>query len=182
METQRLRYFADIEKVSKGEDNQAISAFVIFRSMEGLTRSKKAFKIGCCKKCWFRICCCFCPFNRLAEVQFHNRFLTTRSAVEPELLNWQNFGVTRKQRCMRNLAFIIIMLLLTVALFYGILFAESTIAEEELTFPVIECSADITKTLASADAYAFKENTEQANGDFYCYCSNLYNSMGAKGL
>jgi len=161
-----------------GKSNQALCAMVIFRSMEGVQRSKKALGISGFKKFLFRICCC-CFSSKYARIQFKNRFLNLKPAVDPELLLWQNFGVSKKQRCMRIIIFVIFVLGILSLCFYSILFLEYTIQDSEAKLPGYDCSGDVLITQASTDYF---NDLENRNGDFVCFCENLYNKEGYYGL
>ena len=56
------------------QDNQAVSAFVLFRSMEGYERCLYAFKINMFIKTWLKIFYCCYP-KSIKEKLFKGRFL-----------------------------------------------------------------------------------------------------------
>jgi hypothetical protein len=56
IEQLKQNYFENTEKM--GQDNQAIQAFVLFRSMEGVERCIKAFDYNWFEVAWFSVFSC----------------------------------------------------------------------------------------------------------------------------
>ena len=61
---------------------------------------------------------------------FKGRFLDIKKAVDPELMLWHNFGVSKKQRCLRTIIYIVFFVIVVGGLFYSILFLQYTIDEQ----------------------------------------------------
>jgi hypothetical protein len=124
-----------------------MAAIVTFRSMEGVQRALAAFKIHkirrnfsdffnwlCIKR--FKGCCFKSGFR---DVKFNKRWLRVKKSVDPELLIWQNYGVTKMSRCLRICLYSVIMGIILIVCFYGILFFENIIYLKELEQPDINC-------------------------------------------
>jgi len=104
-----------------GNDNQAVAAIVTVRSMEGVQRAKEAFIHTWIKKKLSEIFCTCCFKKDFYNIKFRNKWLSTYASVEPELLLWQNYGVSKKQLCFRTIFFTICMLGLLSVSFYSVL-------------------------------------------------------------
>lgn len=148
IESTRQKYYEVIQ--GKKKVNTAKCAIVVFRSMEGLQRAKAAFEVGWFSRLRYWVCCC-CVSRRLGQVLFKGRFLKVKKAVDPELLCWQNFGVSKKQRCLRTLIYIIFVILVLGVCFYSILFLQYTIDEAESLVPAGQCPQHVELTQASTD-------------------------------
>ena len=118
-----------------GHDNQAVAAIVTFRSMEGVQRAKHAFMHSWIKKklsdTLFTRCfkCCF--KKDLQNIKFKDIWLDTAQSVEPELLLWQNYGVSKTQKCLRHFFFLICIIGLLSTSFYSVLYFEKLIYDQE---------------------------------------------------
>jgi hypothetical protein len=117
----KSRYFSNVGLM--GLDNQAVCAFVLFRSMEGVERAVSAFDSWSITKVFFSIFTCCISEKRKSKL-FKNNWLTVKHSVEPELLIWENFGVTVWSRMIRMLLYIVFVLMMLVVCFYIILFLE----------------------------------------------------------
>lgn len=151
--------------------------------MEGFSRAKKAFRVNICQKMYYSIASFFYQPKRLSQIRFHNKFMRVKQAVEPDLILWQNFGVSKKSRFFRTIIFILFTIMLLMVCFYGILLLEHFIQKTEVNFPSqINCNTDVTKVAASADAYNFIHNRPDQTGDFFCFCQNMYNQYDSSKL
>jgi len=131
IDIKRQHYYDSINTEGR-KHNQALSALVLFRSMEGRRRALRAFKVNCCVRFWYNFCKCFTRCNgffqkKYGDVLFKNTFLKVRNAVEPDLLLWQNFGVSKKNRCCRSVIFFLFVIFVLIVCFYGILLLENLI-------------------------------------------------------
>jgi hypothetical protein len=115
------KYFLSLEKI--GKNNQAVAAFVTFRSMEGVQRAIRGFKSTRLQRGWFTLFYC-CTNSRQKSKLFKNRWLKVEQAVEPELLIWENFGVGRINRVIRILFYLIFVLFMLVLCFYVVSYLE----------------------------------------------------------
>lgn len=172
IEVSRSNYYQDL---AQGDNlNQALCAIVVFRSMEGVQRAKRLFKVPFYKQLLYKVCCRCCS-NNYANIMFKGKFFSIKTAVEPELLIWQNFGVTKKQRCVRIFLFGLFVLIMLSLCFYAILSLEYIIQKSEMEIPDIVCPDTVLLSQASVD---YQLDPEQRNGNFHCFCSNLYNAYG----
>jgi hypothetical protein len=129
--------------------------------------------------------CCFCiKSQRVEKIKFHDKFMKVKLAVEPDLILWQNFGVSKKSRFFRSIVFIFFTSLVLSFCFYGILQLERFIQKTEIAFPSqINCVEDkVSLTEASADFYSFESSDKDQTGDFYCFCNVAYKDNGIAGL
>jgi hypothetical protein len=63
----------------------------------------------------------------MEKLKFKGRVLKVEEAVEPELLYWQNYAVSFKERVVRNILYIFYTTLVMIACFYGIFSLEVAI-------------------------------------------------------
>ena len=115
------------------QNNQAVSAFVLFRSMEGVERAKYGFKTYWLERTWFSIFTC-CKSEKRKSKMLNGKWLHVEQAVEPELLIWENFGVSTSSRFFRLMFYIIFVIAMLVGCVYIISYLEnaSNAAENEL--------------------------------------------------
>ena len=76
-----------------GTDNQAIQAFVLFRSMEGVERCMSAFHQSWIKRKYLSVFTCCRSISSKLKL-FKGKQLIVERGLEPELLLWENFGVS----------------------------------------------------------------------------------------
>ena len=107
---------------------------MLFRSMEGVERALHAFKTSKFTRTWISIFTC-CMSKKQKQKLFKNTWLKVQPAVEPELLLWENFGVSRGSRIIRTGAYVLFVLVMLTVCFYIISFLEneSNKAENELS-------------------------------------------------
>lgn len=99
--------------------------------------------------------------------------------VEPELLLWENFGVTSSSKFLRLLVYIVFVFFMLIVCFYIILLLETAMNNASDQVPDIQCPMDIDSAAANIDYLA--EVSSRA-GDFHCFCKNLFNSEGLSGI
>jgi hypothetical protein len=98
--------------------------------MEGVQRAKHAFMhFWITKKLSDISCGCF--KKDLQNLKFKQQWLRASLSVEPELMLWQNYGVSKYQRCFRTLIFTICMLGLLSASLYSVLYFEKLCYDKE---------------------------------------------------
>lgn len=153
---------------------QAEVAFVLFRSMEGVERALKAFNTPWYTRLLYFFCrCCFSEEFK-AKI-LHGRFLRARRTIEPELINWHNFGVTRNQKCLTTSTFAGAAVMVLLVSFYAIQITTNGIRQTMRTVPDIACPAQVSLDAAQFDYFT---DVEQQNGDFHCFCLNLLKEEG----
>lgn len=118
----KAKYFENMEQI--GRDNQAVSAFITFRSMEGVERAIHGFKSNWLQRKWFTLFYC-CTSQKRKTKLFKNKWLHVEQAVEPELLIWENFGVSYFSRFFRIILYLIFVLFMLLVCFYTIAFLEA---------------------------------------------------------
>lgn len=101
-------------------------------------------------------------------------------AVNPELLCWQNYGQTMKERWGRNFIYFCYILFTMWMCFRAIFGFESKIqAAENLISSkgtgIQSCQENITAEMAFID---YKLDIKERSGDFDCYCDNIYHVDG----
>lgn len=102
-----------------------------------------------------------------------------KPAVEPELLIWENFGVSKLSRAFRILFYIIFVFCMLVFCFYivSLLEAASNTAQDELSG--VQCPANVDSNAANLDYYA---KPKKRTGDFHCFCKNMLSQDGLREL
>jgi hypothetical protein len=72
-------------------------------------------------KFFYRLLNFFNIKHKYSYILFKNSFLKVIKAVEPELLLWENFGATKKNRTCRKIIFVFILITTLVIVFYAVL-------------------------------------------------------------
>lgn len=106
-----------------GHNNQPVTAFILFRSMEGVERCIHAYSEWKITKWFFQIFECLQTEKQKAK-KFKGRWLKVNRGVEPELLLWENFGVTGSSKMIRLFIYIIFVVFMLIFCFYIILVLE----------------------------------------------------------
>ena len=87
--------------------------------MEGAERALKAFQTN-----FFQRWCCN---GSIKKLKFHSKYLEVQKTVDPELIIWQNFGMSQKQRFVRKVIYYFYVLIVLLFCFYSILRLEKLI-------------------------------------------------------
>lgn len=124
---ERTNYF-ETEKANRHEENQAVCAYVTFRSFEGKERCLREFDVPFYTKVVEAICCCFLP-EKLRAKKMQGRWLNVTTAVEPSLINWHNFGVSSIMKFFRAIVFFAFLALGIMLTFYIVLILERAAGE-----------------------------------------------------
>lgn len=157
-----------------GHDNQAVTAFILFRSMEGVERSIYAYKEWRVTKIFFSIFDCL-QTERQKFRLFRGHWLKVTRGVEPELLLWENFGVTGSSKLIRLFIYIIFVLIMLTICFYIILLLERASNNASDQVPDIQCPSEIDSAAANID---FLSDVTSRAGDFHCFCKRLFEAKG----
>ena len=122
----------------------------------------------CCTAC----CCCEGAAKKDYRFKvFHKKWLQVDAAAEPDLINWENLGLSRKARCFRISLLSVISLLLLFLTTLGILYAK--VKEQELTKGTIVCTdLAITEEEALAD-YLLSQADGEHSDTMWCYCRGI---------
>jgi hypothetical protein len=103
--------------------------------MEGFQRGIAAFHISFIKKVWMDFtavfCCGWCYKKTAYDIKFRGKWLRLKKTVDPELILWENFAITRTSKCLRKIVFGFAMLLLLAACFASVFWFEAAIYNEE---------------------------------------------------
>jgi hypothetical protein len=134
--------------------------------MEGAERALKAFQTN-----FFQRWCCTAGKKKL---KFRSKYMLVEKTVDPELIIWQNFGMSKKQRFVRKALYYVYVLSVLLICFYSILRLEKLCQDSEDMVLSISCSS-VTEEAALAD---FDKKAKNRTGDFHCYCKNLYQDQG----
>ena len=121
IEELKIKYFETMEEM--GTNNQVVTVFVLFRSMEGVERALYAFKSNKCTRMWFSLFTC-CMSKKQKSKLFKGKWIKVQPAVEPELLLWENFGVSQWGRFVRVMLYVIFVLVMLIVCFYIISYLE----------------------------------------------------------
>jgi hypothetical protein len=120
--------------------------------MEGVERALHAFKSNKLKRAWFSIFTC-CMSKKQKSKLFKNKWLIVEPAVEPELLLWENFGVSTSSRFVRVLFYIMFVLIMLVVCFYIISLLETESNKYENELAGVQCPGSIDSSAANLDFY-----------------------------
>lgn len=107
------------------------------------------------------------------EVKFKEQWLKVDTAVDPELLHWKNFGVSRKSKFFRQLIFLLSLISLFAICFYTVFYFENLIYDAEKRLPPFDCTTSIYQNVNENEALAdYKLSWDKRNGNWMCYCQN----------
>lgn len=153
-----------------------MSAFVLFRSMEGVERALVGFQHNRFFRYFFSVFYCCTP-KLYRKKLFRDKWIKVKRAVEPELLIWENFGVTKKSRFVRILLYLIFVVFMLGVCFFiiGILEKQSDNAQELI--PNVQCPEVVDASAANLDYIE-----DNRNGDFHCFCKSLFFSDGLRAI
>ena len=96
-----------------------------------------------------------------------------RTAVDPELLHWKNFGVSRKSKVARRAVFLVSLAALFAVCFSTVFYFEDLIYEAEKRLPPFDCTTSTYENVQQNEAFSdYKLSWDKRNGNWMCYCSN----------
>lgn len=87
--------YVEEKQATKGQ-NLIKNAFVVFRSMEGVSRLIKAYEMSSFSLCCFKYCCCCCDISEFNNKKFRGKYLKVDRAVEPSLIIWENLRISKR--------------------------------------------------------------------------------------
>lgn len=146
--------------------------------MEGCERAKFAFQSWGITKFWFWIFPCCMTIKRKQKC-FRGVQLDVEKGVEPELLIWENFGVSKFSKFFRLIFFIIFIIGMLVTCFKTIVALGNLTGEVSKQVPDIQCPKEIDSKSANLD---FMVAVNVRNGDFHCFCKNLLSKIPVSEL
>ena len=91
----KIAKYVEQTKSQKGQ-NLIKNAFVVFRSMEGVSRLIKAYEISKFHLCCLKSCYCCCEKGDYQDKLFHGKYLKVERAVEPSLILWENLRISKR--------------------------------------------------------------------------------------
>ena len=164
------------KKQFKKEQLNIKNAFVIFRTMEGAARMRTAYSAskltrGCNKLCHISGCDCV---PKHEQKRFHKHWLKVERALEPDLINWEHAGLSKKQYCCRFIILLSASFCLLVVTFYVIL--QFKIHQRSLPEKFVECASfnDLTRYEAYRDQLEYSQDSSELSDKMSCYCKALY--------
>jgi hypothetical protein len=92
--------------------------------MEAVERALVSFKYSKIKKCLFSCSKKFITRDDSSKV-FMGKLLNIHKGIEPELLIWENFGISKFSRLLRTIIYIIFVLSMLTFCFYIIFLLEN---------------------------------------------------------
>jgi hypothetical protein len=111
-------------------------AYVTFRSIEGQVRTLSLYKKGWCSSFWSRVCRTR-GYRWTLFKKSHK--MRVKQAISPELIKWENLGISSRQRCLRIFVIWFTSFLLIALCFGLIVYLEDLkVRLEEFSKP-IEC-------------------------------------------
>ena len=146
--------------------------------MEGVERAHFAYNNWNITRIFFSLFSC-CMSQKQKSKLFKGKWLNVERAVEPELLIWENFGVTKGSRFLRVIFYIVFVLFMLLVCFYIIQLLENASNAASNEVPDIQCPEFVDAAAANLDFYA---PFEKRTGDFHCFCKNLFAAEGFDGI
>lgn len=140
---QRVSYYSTL-KEQETDISQAICAFVTFRSFEGRERALKEFNVPWYIR-WTYFFSQFCLNEKYKEKRLQGRFLYVKDTLEPELLNWHNFGRRGFSFVFRNIVYYAAILLFLLFSFYICKSVNNESIEYKMRVPDIDCKGQFTE-------------------------------------
>jgi hypothetical protein len=99
--------------------------------------------------------------------------------MEPELLIWENFGVSWFSRLFRSAFYIIFIIAMLIICFITIFELSQLVEDASIKIPDIQCQKVVDGSAANLDYYAAYT---VRNGDFHCFCKNMLQKEGFSGI
>ena len=108
--------------------------------------------------------------SKRKQMTFRGKQLKVGKGTEPELLIWENFGVSKFSKFFRLIFYIIFILAMLIICFKTITFLGNLVGEATKQVPDIQCQTSIDSKSANLD---YKVAVNVRNGDFHCFCKNM---------
>jgi len=108
----------DYYEEKKRADPTIMSAFVTFRSMEGKERVLRAYDINMIQRFFMTYMCCLGQFLRKKNL-IQTGFMEFKETVDPQIIIWENLGVTWGQKWRFRLNAVLLMLVVLACSFGG---------------------------------------------------------------
>lgn len=145
-ETEEKKYFEHNTLESKQEPR---IAYVTFRSIEGQIRTLSQYNKGKCRMCCEKLCMTRAYSRTLLR---GSRKIRVKQAISPELIKWENLGVSSTQRCFRVSIIWLISFILIGICFGLIVYLKNQQIELQAYSKPIECpKQEVTMEMALKD-------------------------------
>lgn len=160
------------------DDEEIVTAFVVFRSMEGKKRVELAFmELNPVDRCLFnckgKLCCD--TKSTADDLAVLDRIPRVYQAQDPSLILWQNLGVSVKSKCLRKLTTLVISLAILMLVASINLYSANADEKIQSIYPQVDC--DDSLTISQEAALKDFEKGDQQLGLMYCFCKQeLYTS------
>jgi len=137
--------------------------------MEAVERAQHAFQSW--KISQFLYNCFGCISQSWRAKLFRGRWLKVDRPVEPELLIWENFGVTTGSRFMRIVSYLIFIIVVLVGCLFMVSWLNMKSNEVAEKIPNVLCPESVDPYAANLDYTEGTETNEKEK--FHCFCKNL---------
>ena len=117
--------------------SEVVSAYVMFRSMEGKERAIKAFSHGFLARTLLSCLCC--RHIRYQQKKLLGRWLKVKTAPAPDIILWENLKVGKCTRCLRILVTSLVTIVIVAVTFAVVLLAKDFQNQAESYSPSVEC-------------------------------------------
>lgn len=118
---------------------------------------------------------CFCFKTKDAKIKedliIQNKKAKVRKTLEPDLIQWNNYRVSKRSRQFRTVVFWLFNILLLIGSFYTQHTLENYRWKLRSQFPShMTCSKRENFVEVAFDSYLFEKGSSLQSGAFYCYC------------
>ena len=93
-------------------------------------------------------------------------------AVDPELITWQNWNLTKTSRCCRMIFYTLFQLALLIASYAVVLQLENLDLELGKTVPTAPCPKNVTQAEALKDVNI--KDPLKRSGSYHCFCKDMF--------
>ena len=172
-------YYEEKARIQRSNGHSIKNAFITFRSMEGKERCIKAFEISWFQRYFIANCCCLDGFFRRKKL-LQKGFPAIREVVDPQTVIWENLGVSFAYRCNQNMKTYMVILATLFVSFWGFYYFQ-TIEKDLVSMVRSDCQGEAAYDIDIAwldnqKPYKYKL------GEMNCYCKNIFDQYGEKGL
>jgi hypothetical protein len=168
-------YYED-KKAASGE---VVNAYVMFRSMEGKNRAIKAYDIHCCQRICVSFCCCLSQFFKKKQL-IRKGFLTVESPVDPQIIVWENLGISCWSRCAHRMITSMLVLMVLLVGFGGQVYL-SNLEKDYNDIVRSDCKSESFYNIDQA-WLDYKAPQKQRMGIMNCYCKQMHDVYGTASL
>lgn len=161
------------------DDDEVMKAYVTFKSQEGRARAIEGFKHGICEIFLSYFLCCCGGYSRANARSLNGKRIEVKPTVEPETINWHNFGVSRSDLITKNVVLSVMLIILLFFEMHVIIIYENDVKDRLVIVPNFMCGND---TISALDAFIdYRAPAKMRNGNYHCFCSTLFVQLGNSG-